>query len=283
MSSRSRTRGVMGVVALAGAIGLLRPGTRAHKAARHGLRVARRRLRYLGGQLQGAAYRHRGGAPDPDVADDVLADRIRSSLGPLEKRLDLPHVHVMVEDHVALLHGEVGTTADAQQIVSAVEAVSGVAAVESYLHVGLLRSDNRPSDGRVAYHPSDGRRRLQEAATAAGVGAGAATQVVRAVLANFADRLPASERDHVSAHLPEDVRSLFRPPWRTPSGPAPRTVTQLVSRVGAEASGLSPDQVEAVTAAVIRELRSLVPEEAAGVAAVLPAELRDLWEAPFVG
>jgi len=46
--------------------------------------------------------------PDPDVADDIPADRIRSNLGPIEKVGSMsPHVHVMVEDHVALLHGDV--------------------------------------------------------------------------------------------------------------------------------------------------------------------------------
>ena len=50
----------------------------------------------------------------------MLADRIRSSLGPLEKWLDVPHVHVTVARHVAILHGEVGTEADATAIERAV-------------------------------------------------------------------------------------------------------------------------------------------------------------------
>lgn len=48
----------------------------------------------------------------------MLADRIRSSIGRLEARLDIPHVHVTVQqDGAALLHGEVGT---AEQHASAV-------------------------------------------------------------------------------------------------------------------------------------------------------------------
>ena len=57
----------------------------------------RKRIRY---RLQ---QRH----PDPNVDAVTLADRIRSTIGPLERVLDLPHVHVMVEGHVALLHGDV--------------------------------------------------------------------------------------------------------------------------------------------------------------------------------
>src|ERR1700687_6230895 len=65
-----------------------------------------RDVRYAAASAPGILYRLAGRRPDPDVSDDVLADRIRSTLGPLEKRLDVPRVHVMVEDHVAVLHGE---------------------------------------------------------------------------------------------------------------------------------------------------------------------------------
>lgn len=108
-----------------------------------------RRLRYLSGRLEGLSYALEGRHPDPDVPDSVLTDRIRSELGGLEKRRDLPHIHVMVEDHVALLHGEVGSMDDASAIEKAVFAVSGVKDVKSHLHVGLLDGDTRPSEGRT--------------------------------------------------------------------------------------------------------------------------------------
>jgi hypothetical protein len=101
--------------------------------------------------------------PDPEVIDNVLADRIRSSIGALEKRLDLPHIHVMVDDHVALLHGEVASDADVDELMEAVAAVSGVVGVESYLHLGLTGGDNRPSAGRVGQSPSDAMKRLLDA------------------------------------------------------------------------------------------------------------------------
>ena len=146
MSAHSRRW--MAPLALAGGAVALRPGTSVNKALRQWVRAAGRTLRHLSGRLRGTAYRLSGGHPDPRVPDDVLADRIRSSLGPIEKRLDLPRIHVMVEKHVVLLHGDVATTADADELVAAVERVPGVAGVESRLHVGLLPGDTRPSEGR---------------------------------------------------------------------------------------------------------------------------------------
>lgn len=110
---------------------------------------AGRHLRYLSGRLEGLSYAIEGRHPDPNVPDSVLADRIRSELGGLEKRRDLPHIHVMVEDHVALLHGEVPTSDDAAAIERAVAAVSGVKDIKSHLHIGLLGGDTRPSEGRA--------------------------------------------------------------------------------------------------------------------------------------
>ena len=136
---RALARRAAGTVALAGEVVLFRPGIPANWLVRCQLGAAGRRLCNLGGRLQGASYRLRDRHPDPDVMDTVLADRIRSSLGDLEIRLDLPHVHVMIEDRVALVRGEVGSEDDAAEIARAVAAVSGVVGVESCLHVGLSR------------------------------------------------------------------------------------------------------------------------------------------------
>ena len=46
--------------------------------------------------------------------------------------------------YVALLHGEVSSEADADELERAVAAVTGVLGVESYLHVGLTSGDTRP-------------------------------------------------------------------------------------------------------------------------------------------
>lgn len=209
-----------GALALVGGVVLVLVGTRASKLARHRVDVAGRSLRHLAGRLHGLSYRLRGRHPDPGVPDEVLADRIRSSLGPVEKRLDLPRVHVMAEDHVAVLHGAVGSRSDADEVERAVAAVSGVSGVESYLHVGLGPGDTRPSEGRGVQQPSDAHQRLLDAATSAGLDPHLARPAVRAILATFADRLPPGERDQVATHLPADVRELFRPPRRTRRGGA---------------------------------------------------------------
>lgn len=269
---------IAGGMVMAGGAVVLRPGSRATKAVCHQISRASRQLRYASGQLQGVRYRLQGRRPAPDVIDNVLADRIRSQLGSLEKRLDLPRVHVMVEDHVALLHGEVATQADAERIERAVDAVSGVGGVESYLHIGLGPGDSRPSVGRQAHPPSAALRRLNDAAVEAGTAPDAAAVVVRAVLASFADRLPSVERQQVAAHLPADVRGLFSPPRRARRASRVRTVHELVSQVTAGTEQLSSVRAERVTTAVIRVLRDLVPDEAGDVSAVLPAELRVLWQ-----
>lgn len=267
-------------VTLMGAALLLRPGSSTNRLARHQLVRASQRLHFLSGRLQGVSYRLSGRHPDPHVPDDVLADRIRSSLGVTAKALDLPRVHVMVQDHVALLHGEADTPAHAAEFERAVAAVPGVAGVESFLHVGLLPSDSRPSEGRRHRPASDALTRLTAAATGAGVAPDASETVTRAVLATFADRLPAGERAQVAVHLPADVRQLFTPPRRSRHRRPARTTRELVEQVASATGGLTTDQVERATVGVIGCLRTLVPEEDQDVRAVLPAQLKSLWDSP---
>jgi uncharacterized protein (DUF2267 family) len=235
--------------------------------------------------MEGLRYSLSGGRPDPLVSDDVLADRIRSSLGRLEKQLDVPRVHVMVEDHVALLHGEVPTVADRSSIEWAVLDTSGVRGIESYLHVGLLPGDTRPSEGRAqaAESPSGAMRELLDAAVAAGAHERDARAAVRAVLATFAERIPEGERGQLLAHLPADVRELARVPRREGEVVTRlRTVAELVAAVAAR-DGMSPEQARGITQSVLAHLRRLVPEEAMDVSAVLPAELKELWTASVPG
>jgi uncharacterized protein (DUF2267 family) len=230
------------------------------------------------------AYRLSGGQPDPTVSDDVLADRIRSTLGPLEKRFDVPRIHVMVEDHVALLHGEVPSVSDRAAVEWAVVQVSGVRGLESYLHVGLLPGDTRPSEGRAraAATPSPALRDLLGAAGEAGVPTEHRTAAVRAVLGAFTARIPEGERAQLLGHLPADVRALADVPHFEGAALARiRTVHELVHAV--TSSTIPAEQARIVTSAVLAELRRLVPEEAADVAAVLPAELQQLWADPRRG
>lgn len=120
------------------------------KSARRLAHRLARDARYVTGAIPGIIYRLAGRHPDPNVSDDILVDRIRSSIGSIEKRLDIPHIHVMVEDHVAILHGEVTDDSDVRTLEHAIMNVSGVRGVESRLHVGLAPGDTRPSEGAAA-------------------------------------------------------------------------------------------------------------------------------------
>lgn len=266
----------MGVALVAALV--LRPGTAARRWARRWLRRDRGRARHVLDLLRGVL--HRACRSDATVDDQVLADRVRSTLGPVTRDLDLPHVHVMVADGVALLHGDVASEHDGEVLEQHAWAVPGVRGIESYLHVGLLPSDTRPSTGRGVHPPSDARRRLERAAKRGGaVREGEAALAVRAVLATFLERIPEGERHQVLTHLPADVRALTRMPRRLGgSATRVRTVDELVATVRDVDPALGTTRARLVTDAVLGELSELIPEERADVAAILPTELRRLWE-----
>jgi len=263
----------------AGAVGMVAASTPESALGRRARRLAARLardVRYVAASTPGIVYRLAGRRPDPTVADDVLADRIRSELGPVEKRLDLPRVHVMVEDHVAVLHGDVTDARTARLVEHAAMRVSGVRGIESHLHCGLAAGDTRPSAGASGTATSPALSALLDAARSAGAD-GSARAAVHAVLCAFLERLPAAEREHVHAHLPADVLALAGPPHRRGEPPPRlRTVPQFVAAVTAE-GGVDPGRADAITRAVLEALRTSVPEEADDIAAVLPADLRELW------
>ncbi len=241
-------------------------------------RCAERRLHHLEGALRGLEYRARGGEPDPFAIDTVLADRVRSELGRLERRLDVPHVHVTVRRHVATLHGEVGSEADAAEIERRVLRVSGVWGVRSFLHTGLAPGDTPPSHGRMRERPSPLLAELLESARSCGLHDHRAMRAVHGVLATFAERVPASERRHLASHLPADVRAMFAPPRTCGNGhPRIRDIDEFLSAVSAT-SDVDAMSVAPLAEAVLGTLRERVPEEAGDVAAVLPEALRRWWE-----
>jgi BON domain len=93
----------------------------------------RRRGRHLAGQTKGVAYHALRRHPDANVDDATLADRVRSSIGPLEKRLHMPRVHVTVENGTVILHGEVPNNEAETEIVKAIDGIAGVRDVRSHL------------------------------------------------------------------------------------------------------------------------------------------------------
>lgn len=266
--------------ALAAAVGALAatalsiPGVR--KRLQDVRSASEKRMRYEQGRARGTRYRMAGMHPDPNVSDDILADRVRSQIGPIEKRLDLPRVHVTVFDHIAHLHGVVGTVEERLELERAVQRVSGINGIESYLHIGFGRGDTRPSDAMWHPEPSRQLRQLLNAARGAGAPPTGTWLAVRAVLSTFTDRIPLDEREHVFAHLPTDVVGLAAAPHRIGLA-QPRTMPQLIQTVQF-LSGLTQERAAAVTEAVIATLRSMVPEEVADVTATLPHELQDLWQ-----
>lgn len=246
-----------------------------------GRRLGRAHARLVAGWRR-TRYRLAGGGPDPSVPDDVLVDRVRSMLGPLEKRLDLPRVHVSVMAGVAILHGCVGADDERTAIVIAVRRIPGIRSVDDRLHVGLGAGDTRPSAGRHHPTPSRAYERLVTVARHAGdVDAESGARLAGAVVTTLAERLPPGERAHLLLHLPEDAQQLADLPRSAgESASRIRTVEAFLASVGRladldEAAVFPRDLV--VARAVLAELRAIVPEETDDVEAVLPRGLRELW------
>ena len=246
--------------------------------ARQVVRDLRRRARDAEGRADGWLYRMGAGGPDPHVSDDILAERVRATLGPVVRGLDLPHVHVLVEHRVALLHGDVGTTADRATIEAAVQRVVGIEGVESHLHVGLLPSDTRPSEG---VQPSADLTTLVRAAQRHGGGEATALVAVKAVLGTLAAMLPDAERARLASHLPVDVGALLAQRRRMGALRYVHTVPQMASAV--VATGLvAPYHGTYVLEAILPELRRMVPDDATDVALLLPPDIRALWDGETV-
>jgi uncharacterized protein (DUF2267 family) len=223
----------------------------------------------VGGRVRGLVYRLRAGHPDRDVPDQVLAQRIRSTLGPLQKRLGTGRMHVVVCDHVASLHGVVDTVETARALEQATLRVWGVDQVVSYLRLGAAPVRQAQPRRSEAY------QRLRSTVAGAGItGIPEGNRIIREVLATFLRRLPEQERRHVSSHLPEDVRALIGEVTGPPSDIRARS--DFYAAV-ATSAGTTEENVPALVGALLGDLRALVPEEVDDVGAVLPADLEDLW------
>jgi osmotically-inducible protein OsmY len=84
-------------------------------------------------RAKGLAYRAMRRHPSTTVDDSVLADRIRSTIGSLEKRLHNSRINVTVENGIAILHGDIESPEAATQIEEAVRGVAGVRDIRSHL------------------------------------------------------------------------------------------------------------------------------------------------------
>jgi hypothetical protein len=227
--------------------------------------------------MRRARYKVELGGPDESLDAATLADRVRSNLGPLTKQLDVPHVHVMAVGHHLLIHGDVATQHDADRIEEAVMAMPGVDSVESYLHVGLLASDSRPSDGGVGQN-SRAFGLLKSATRDVGLHGRPAEAGLRVAISAFLDSLPEGTRRHVLSHLPDDVKALATPPTRRHAAHIMSLAPDddLVGKV-ASSSGLLTSDARRLTKAVLQTLAELVPEEVVDISNALPARERALW------
>lgn len=246
-----------------------------------GLRRAVRRIgidaRYVAAAVPGFTYRITGEHPDPDVSDEVIAERVRARLGLITSHLGVPPIRVHLVERVALLEGAVPRERDARRLERAALGVPGVQGVESHLHEDRTMLPGESATSIVI--PSLALSELCEAAGDAG--ARDERAAVHAVLCAFTARLPESLRGELALHLPADVGALIEAPRRSGAHlEPPRTVAELVLAVLA-ADTLRPsiavEDAEAVTAAVITTLRRLVPEATRSMVDALPGELADLW------
>lgn len=273
--TRTRTAVMAGAGAvLALGVAALERTAVGRRLSRRLARAVTRAARYESGRLEGLRYRMAGRGPDPGVTDALLADRVRSVLGPLERRLDVPRVHVLACGHDVMLHGDVGTEGEAARIVDAVRAVPGVGRIDSHLHVGYFAGDSRPSEGAGRPHESAAMHRLVTAAHGAGATPGTERAAARAVLATFLTALPAGQRRHVMGHLPADVQTLVEEGPSVPHAPL-RHVDDFAA---AALPTLRPDARRIIVESVLGALRELVPEEVEDVSAVLAEDLGSLWK-----
>ncbi len=207
--------------------------------------------------------------------DADLADVVRTTLGPLIKRLDLPRIHVMAEGHRVLLHGDVMTESDAHLIASAVEQLPGVESVESHLHVGLVPGDTRPSEG--AHAPSEMMTALLQTAESIGLQGPPAKAAAWGALSAILEQVPQPELHHVFSHLPTDVNDFVRPRRRYgDEGLHWQTELQLDAATALR-GGITIDEANLLIPLVIRVLKKFVPEEARDIQATLHAQLKQLW------
>lgn len=242
-------------------------------------RRAAARLKDLSHRFEGLAYRVADRQPDPHVGDGVLTQRVRSQLGPVERRLDVPRLHVTVHDHIVELRGVVGTERQAETLIEAVRDVAGVHGVLSFLHIGYGPGDTRPSEGRMHRAPSGAWRDLVGSVRELDEDDTTAEAVATAVLVHLLDTLPAGEGDHLRSHLPADVRDHIDG-FVHIGQPAPARSAQEFITAVVDSAHVRRDTAEMATRQVFATLQQLVPEETADITATLPGDLKDLWRTP---
>jgi uncharacterized protein (DUF2267 family) len=221
----------------------------------------------LPGRMQPSKY--------PHLSDADLADVVRSRLGELIKHLDLPRLHVMCEGHVVLLHGDVDSDSHLVHILEVVAAMPEVVSVESYVHVGLIKSDVRPSQATT---PSSKMfQLLHSAVRRTKIGEHAVDATIAGVLVALFDLVDAGEQRHLLSHLPNDVKALVEPALLRHQPVTVHTPPELEIAAAFQA-GASLASAVTLLPAFIAILRHLVPEEDHDVQLVLNSAMRAYWQ-----
>jgi CBS domain-containing membrane protein len=209
--------------------------------------------------------------------DGILADRVRSTIGPLLKRLDQPRVHIMATQGAVTLHGDVSDVQAKSVIESSVRRVPGVTGVTSHLQVGLQPGESTPSAGHRAER-SPLLRALERVVRESGyLSSAEARYILRGLLSVFTARLPEPQRHRFLQHLPGDVRRLATSAhWLTSDI---RTVTTEHDLAQTAAVAMLTDRMHAdqLLRRVLPVLREHAPTDADTIAAALPSELRSVW------
>jgi uncharacterized protein (DUF2267 family) len=241
---------------------------------RSGQRV-RRRISYLRGRVRGLRYRMLARGPTPDVDDDVLEQRVRSTLGSLRRRYDLPPIEVSaVMDGSVVLDGYAPDLEQVRELEASLSEIPGVEMVISRIQVddAVLRPSQRRDPAA-----SPLRRELLAAVRQLDVGDEEQVErLVAATLVALFSLLPDDPARHLRSHVPADVQMLIAPPIPIASDRKPRTTYELVDEVS-QLCGRSAGTSRQAIAAVFATLREMVPEEMDDVQAVLPAAIKPLW------
>lgn len=209
--------------------------------------------------------------------DGVLADRVRSELGPVLKRLDQPRVHVLASQGVVTLHGDVTDAPAKVAIEAAARHVVGVTSLHSHLSIGLQAGEMTPSAGHL-HERSPLLRQLEHAARSCGYLTDTEGRyVLRAVLGVFSARLPDPQRRRFLDHLPDDVRRLALPAhWLTADV---RTIASEhdLAQTAAVAMHADRSHADRLLHHVLPVVRDHAPEDAETIAESLSPELRAMW------
>ena len=213
------------------------------------------------------------GSAGPTGAD--LADVVRTTLGPVIKRLDLPRIHVMAEGHRVLLHGDVMTESEAHVIERAVERCPGVESVESHLHIGLVPGDTRPSEG--AHVISAMLTALLDASESIGLTGAPGRAAAWGALSAILEQVPAPERHHVFSHFPIDVVEFVRPRRHLGDEELHWQTELQLDAATALRGGISLEEANVLIPKIIGVLKRFIPEEAKDIGATLHAQLKRLW------